>query len=123
MSGGRVPANRSMSSAPVIPMALALLLVALTVVLVALAVVGQDAGRRRTATAPVEILGIETRPSVFRGNPADSVIRYRFAAGSQWLERIATRTWSRSVIDTAQVCYEPADPANQVLVSRDASCP
>jgi hypothetical protein len=107
----------------VIPRPLALLLLALAVVLVGLAFVGQDAGRRRTASAPVEILGIEARPPVFRGNPGDSVIRYRFVAGGQVLERIATRTWSVSVIQVAKVCYEPTDPNNQILVMRDATCP
>ncbi|GEM_PF-6061078 len=106
-----------------IPRPLALLLLVLALVLVSLAVVGQDAGRRRTATATVEILGIETRPSVFRGNPADSVIRYRFMAGGQSLDRIATRTWSQDLIRAAKVCYEPVNPANQVLVIQDASCP
>jgi hypothetical protein len=99
------------------------LLVTLSVVLVALAVVGQDAGRRRSAMAPVEILGIEVRPSVFRGNPGDSVVRYRFTAAGQVLERIATRTWSAPEIQAAKVCYEPAEPDNQVLVMHDASCP
>lgn len=106
-----------------IPRPLALLLLALLVVLVALAFVGQDARQRRTAMATPEITSIEVRPKVFRGNPADSVIRYRFVAGGQVLERIATRTWSQSVIQTAKVCYEPADPSNQDLVTRDTSCP
>jgi hypothetical protein len=112
-----------MPKSTVIPWSLAVLLLTLAVVLVALAVVGQDAGRRRSATAQVELLGIEVRPSVFRGNPGDSVIRYRFVAGGQVLERIATRTWSAPEIQAAKVCYEPAEPDNQVLVMHDASCP
>lgn len=100
-----------------------MLLLALGIVLLALAYVGWDAGHRRTATATIEITSIEVRPKVFRGNPADSVIHYRFVAGGQVLDRIATRTWSESVIRAAKVCYEPADPSNQVLVTREASCP
>jgi hypothetical protein len=107
----------------VIPRPLALLLLTLAVVLVALAYIGHDAGQRRTATAVVEITSIEVRPAVFRGNPADSVIRYRFVAAGQVLERIATRTWSQSVIQTAKVCYDPADPSNQVLVTSETPCP
>jgi len=56
-----------------------MLLLTLSVVLVAVALIGHDAGRRRTATA-AEITSIEVRPNVFRGNPADSVIQYRFVA-------------------------------------------
>ena len=100
-----------------------MLLLALGVALLALAYVGWDTGHRRTATATIEITSIEVRPKVFRGNPADSVIHYRFVAAGQVLERIATRTWSQSVILTAKVCYEPADPSNQVLVTRETSCP
>ncbi len=106
-----------------IPSPLAALLLTMAIVLVALAYVGQDSGRRRTATAPAEITGIEVRPKVFRGSPPDSVIHYRFVAAGQVLDRIATRTWGEAVIRAAKVCYEPADPSNQVLVTQATSCP
>ena len=100
-----------------------MLLLTLGVVLVALALVGQDASRRRTATATIEITSIEVRPKVYRGSPADSVIHYRFVVAGQVLERFATRTWSEAVIRAAKVCYDPADPSDQVLVTHETSCP
>jgi hypothetical protein len=98
---------------------LALLLLAFALVVV----VGQDARLRRTAETAVEVTGIELQTSVHPAIDPGTLIRYRFVVAGITFEGIAVRSWSLASIRAAKVCYEPANPDNQVLVKGSASCP
>jgi len=84
---------------------------------------GQDARSRRTAESAVEITGVELQTSVHPAIDPGTLIRYQFVVAGQAFDGIAVRSWSLASIREAKVCYEPANPDNQVLVKGSASCP
>ena len=108
---------------PLVARPLKLLLAGLIAVFVGLAIVGQDGRSRRTAEAEVSIISIDIEPRIHPGIAEATVIRYSFDVAGQRYEGIAIKGWSLTTIREAKACYEPADPHNQILVQRAASCP
>lgn len=99
-----------------------LLVVGLALV-VGLGVVGQLERARRTAVADATIVAFDSPTSSYPGVSAGRDIRYTFNANGGTLVGQALRSWSVDDVHDAKVCYDPANPSNQMLVKGDAPCP
>jgi hypothetical protein len=79
---------------------------------------------RRTAEAPATIVATRPQLSVGRAPQEGLEIAYSFRSlDGETRVGEAFRLWTIEQVEAAKVCYEPADPANNVLVKPSLACP
>jgi Protein of unknown function (DUF3592) len=85
-------------------------------------IVGGSERSTRTAEAVPEIVSavqqLAPHPAIDDGYD----IAYRFTVGGTTYSATTFRTWGLTAIQHAKVCYDPADPRNEVLVRINDRC-
>jgi hypothetical protein len=107
---------------PVVPRFLKIALVVLLLGGATVAIVGQVEASRRTQSAPVAIRDVDLPADPHPGVNANKLITYTFDVGGREAIGHALRSWSLDEIYAAHVCYDPADPGNNLLVKSGVTC-
>jgi hypothetical protein len=103
---------------------IAFLVVALVVVAAVLFVIGRIDTARRSGTAPAVILSTRFQPGqgALRETPQGNQIEYEYTVGGTTYRGGDFRLWTDVAIHEPKVCFEPADPANHLLVDGRIRC-
>lgn len=90
---------------------------------VALFVEGRINVMRLSGTAIVEVVSSEPRVgSSFDQSPAGSTIRYTYVVNGTTYPGVDFRRWLKVDSHAPKVCFDPADPANHLLVDGSYTC-
>ena len=99
------------------------LLVGMFVLMFVLLVVQRDETRRRTGSAPVQVVSTRLQlASFFEQSPAGSWIRYLYVVDGRSYPGYDFRKWLNVAAHEPQVCFDPKDPSDHLLVNGWMTC-
>ena len=102
---------------------LLVIIAVVAIALTALFVEGQIEVMRLSGTATVQVVSAEVRVgSSYDQSPAGSTIRYTYVVNGATYLGIDFRRWLRVDAHAPKVCFDPADPANHLLVDGSYTC-